>query len=323
MSTIAFLFPGQGSQEIGMGRDLLGADLHFKRLIDLGSQLTGDDLSVICSRGPEKKIVNPRFLQPLMTAVCLGYYRHCRTAGIRPDFVCGHSLGEIAALAAAGAISDEDAVRISAKRGALMEQTAQRVSGGMLALFFIALETAERLVKEMNAPGSLVLANDNAPNQVVISGDGAELDRLVRRIHEEKAGKCQRLPVAGPWHSPYMQAAQDEFAAWVRDIAFKEPSTACIMNATGAVERDPETLRALITRQLTRPVYWRACMETLKANGISALAEIGPNRVLLGLARVNGLRRGIDVYSVSSRDGMRAVAEKFGAARNAASHAAA
>jgi len=322
MSTIAFLFPGQGSQEIGMGRDLFGADPHFKRLMDLGSELTGDDLSVICGKGPEKKIVNPRFLQPLMTAVALGYNRHCREAGIRPDFVCGHSLGEIAALAAAGAISDEDAVRISAKRGELMEQTALRISGGMLALFFISLDTAERLVREIDAPGRLVLANDNAHNQVVISGGSAELDRLARRIHEEKAGKCQRLPVAGPWHSPYMQVAQDEFAAWVRDIPFHEPLTACIMNATGAVERDPEILRGLITRQLTSPVYWRACMETLKAKGVSALAEIGPNRVLLGLARVNGLRRGIDVYSVSSRDGVRLVAEKFGTGRNAASPAA-
>ena len=240
-----FLFPGQGSQEIGMAADLFKADAPFRELVRRASERTGSDLEKICLRGPERELTRTKNLQPLLVCVSLGYLRHLTDKGIRPDKVLGHSLGEISALAAAGCVSFETAVDIAAKRGELMDAAATRVSGGMAAVIAPERKKVLHLLAQHFSSAQLVLANDNAPNQIVVSGEIAALERFTALVASEKLGQCRRLAVAGPWHSPLMAPAQQEFSGWLETIEFHPPKVPLIFNVTAAVETDPQKIRQL------------------------------------------------------------------------------
>lgn len=234
----------------------------------------------------------------------LGYLRHVAEKGIRPDAVLGHSLGEITSLAASGVISNEEAVAMAAKRGELMDEAAAQCKGGMMAVLFTPLEQVYELLAEMNAPEKIVLANDNAPNQVVVSGDMETLAAFSRLLAGRGIGKIKSIIVSGPWHSPYMAAAMEKFGAWVESIPFKAPSVALLLNGTGGFETDPVKIKDLITRQLVKPVFWRSCMETLLAMKADIFLEIGPQRILSGLLRVNGFPKRTTVYNVNNLTGL-------------------
>lgn len=302
--SIAFLFPGQGSQEIGMGEDLFKADVHFKNLVSLASDLTHEDLEKLCLRGPEKKLRSATYLQPLLTAVSLGYLKHVREAGIIPQVVLGHSLGEITALAATGVVTDEQAVQIAAKRGELMDKAAQACAGSMVAALLCPLDVVASVLAEINMPQRIVLANDNAPDQVVVSGDSDALAQFMRILADKKIGRSKQLSVSGPWHSPFMATARDLFLQWVKAIPFKAPVYPLLMNATAKEENDPDVIKALITDQLVKPVYWRDCMNTVKAIHVTTFLEIGPGRVLSGLVRVNGFPPDAVIYNVNNLTGL-------------------
>lgn len=309
MSKIAFLFPGQGSQEIGMGGDLFKDDEYFRHLVDIASEFTGEDLERLCLRGPEKKLIKAQYLQPLLSANSLGYLRHLLEHGIRPDVVLGHSLGEITALGAAGVVSDEETIILAAKRGRLMDEAASRCNGTMMAVLFIPLETVEEMLAEMDEPDIISLANDNAPNQIVLSGDCDALDRFAQRVESERLGKCRKIIVSGPWHSNFIKSAQEAFEVWAKDMVFKKPHTDLILNATTKPEKHPTTIKHLVTYQLISPVFWRESMETCKAMGIDTFLEIGPGRVLSGLVRVNGYKRSTPVYNINNLRGVASAVE--------------
>jgi [acyl-carrier-protein] S-malonyltransferase len=306
MGLKAFLFPGQGSQEIGMGHDLFKDDPFLRSLISIANDLTHEDLEKLCLRGPERVLLQARFLQPAMVAVCLGYFNRLQNMEIIPDIVLGHSLGEITSLAAAGVVSFEDAIRIAAKRGELMDRVASEVSGGMLAIMFMPLDQVESVLEEINEPLHLVLANDNAPDQVVISGRNDLLEKFTQLISEKRLGKSKRVQVIGPWHSPFMRNARLEFENWAEHITFKKPSTPLVMNATAKMEHHPTTIKHLVTWQLTSPVFWRESMDLLRDKDVDTMFEVGPGRVLSGIARVNGFKKDTTIFNINNLRGIEA-----------------
>lgn len=285
-----------------MARDLFREDAYFRELIEYGSELTGADLARICGKGPEKVLMKAWYLQPILTAVSLGYCRHVRERGIEADYVLGHSLGEITALGAAGIVSDKEAVRIAARRGELMDEAAAACDGGMMAALFLPLERIEQLLAEFNHPNRCVLANDNAPNQVVISGENRLLDEFAKLVSAE-GGKCRKLFVSGPWHSPFLHPARRAFEEWAEPIRFMGPRTPIVLNATAKPEEHTSTIKHLVTWQLTSPVFFRECLETLGRMGVTTMLEIGPGRVLSGLARVNGFKQAA-MYNVNNLRGV-------------------
>jgi [acyl-carrier-protein] S-malonyltransferase len=306
MGQKAFLFPGQGSQEIGMGQDIFKDDPFFRSLITLASDLAKEDLEKICLRGPEKVLLQARFLQPALVAICLGYLNRLRNAGVQADVVLGHSLGEITSLAASGIVSFEDAIKIASKRGELMDRVASEVSGGMLAVMFMPLDQVESVLEELNEPESIVLANDNAPDQIVLSGKDELLIKFAELIAQRRLGKSRRVQVNGPWHSPFMRGARVEFENWAENYHFKKPSIPIILNATAKTETHPSTIKHLVTWQLTSPVFWRESMDTLRGMDVDTLYEIGPGRVLSGIARVNGFKKETTIYNINNLRGIEA-----------------
>ena len=239
-----------------------------------------------------------------MVCVSLGYLRRLTAGGVKPDQVLGHSLGEITALAAAGIVDFETAVDIAAKRGELMDAAAARLKGGMVAVISPEREAIRQYLAGGVPSGKLVLANDNAPNQIVLSGEQKALEQAVQFITRGKLGQCRRLPVAGPWHSPAMAQARREFEAWLGPVEFRAPQVPLLFNVTAAAETDPGKIRQLVARNLVEPVRWRSCLEQLRAAGATALFEIGPGRVLSGLARANGFGDETRVGNVNNLRGV-------------------
>jgi [acyl-carrier-protein] S-malonyltransferase len=298
-----FLFPGQGSQEVGMGRDLFREDEYFCSLIHKASAITGGDLTILCLKGPEKKLLQARYLQPLIVAVSLGYLRHIQEKGIKADFVLGHSLGEITALTAAGVIDSDSALAIAAERGKLMDEAALSCKGTMVAVLSMEYEAVGVLIDRAGLKNKVFIANDNAPQQVVVSGDSSACDALSAKVVQE-GGTTKKINVSGPWHSPYLNEAYEKFTVWAEDIQFMEPRIPIILNAIGRTESDPEKIKKLIALQLCNPVYFKQCMEYCKEKDIDAMYEIGPGRVLSGLVRANGFMQQVRVYSVNNLRGV-------------------
>ena len=291
-----------------MGADLFKSDRAFCELVALAGDLVGEDLKATCLRGPEKKLLRTRLLQPLLIAVSLGYLRRLNERGAAPDLVLGHSLGEITALAAAGVVTPADAVRIAARRGELMDEAASRVDGAMLA---VTLKERSRLLDWLAcAPGGsgVTLANDNAVAQVVLSGERSALTACAEFIAREKLGQWRFLAVSGPWHSPFMAEAAARFDVWLRQIPMRPPRVPMLLNSTAARAETAGDIRFQISGALARPVRWAECMAALRAMNPRWLFEVGPGRVLAGLARANGFGGSTRILHVCDLRGVESAA---------------
>lgn len=307
MTVRAFLFPGQGSQAVGMAADLFREDERFLALIAHAESLVGRELRTLCLRGPEKLLARTDLLQPLLVAVSLGYHRRLVDRGVTPDVVAGHSLGEITALAAAGVVTDETAVTLAAWRGELMQASAADLDGGMLA---VVTARREEFLQWFSAaaPREVVVANDNAPGQLVLSGRRQNLEELAGRLAAEGLGRHRLLDVAGPWHGPWMSRAREHFGRRAAQVPFSPPTIPILMNATGATAADPEEIRNRVVASIAAPVRWREAMERLREMEVSAVFEVGPGRVLCGLARENGFPAATKILPVGSLRGVEAAA---------------
>lgn len=282
----ALVFPGQGSQRIGMLDRLPGLET-LDRLLDAAEALSGLDLRRIAQHGPESALADTRAAQPLLYLADWAWGVTLLASGLTPVAVAGHSLGEFAALAVAGAFSAEAGLELVSERARLMNECAASTPGTMSAV--LGLDSS--LVAEiMSGLSGVWVANDNAPGQVVISGTHAGIEVATQALSAAGARRIIPLTVAGAFHSPLMAPAAEAFATILERTAFADTTIPVIQNTEATPTSDAQTIASRLARQITSPVRWTETMGALRALGVSAIVEAGPGAVLKGLARrVEGL----------------------------------
>ena len=289
--TLALLFPGQGSQSVGMGAALADAFLSAREVFAEIDDALGQKLSVLMREGPEDQLTLTENAQPALMAVSLAVARVLKVEfGVdvsRAGFVAGHSLGEYSALCAAGSITLADTARLLKLRGQAMQRAVPVGRGAMASL--IGPKTDLALAEAAAAAGSevgvCVVANDNNAGNIVISGDKAAVDRAIEKA-KELGARAIPLNVSAPFHCPLMQPAADEMATALASATIVAPSVAVVANVTARPERDPEVLRRLLVEQVTGRVRWRESMEWMAGEGgVTRFAEIGSGKVLAGMAK--------------------------------------
>ena len=305
--SIAFIFPGQGSQAVGMGAELAKAYPSARAVFAEVDEALGEDLSKIVWEGPEAELTLTANAQPALMAVSLAAMRVLAEKGLRlPDrvaYVAGHSLGEYSALAASGALSLADTARLLKTRGRAMQEAVPVGEGAMAALLGADLTQAQELAKAAADGEVCEAANDNAPGQVVISGAKSAIERAVALAPKYGARRAVLLPVSAPFHCALMQPAADAMRAALASVEIKAPSVPLVANILAAPIADPEEIRRRLMEQVTGMVRWRETMDYLKANGVTAVYEVGSGRVLTGMAR---RLEGIDAKSVGTPDELEA-----------------
>ena len=289
--TRAFVFPGQGSQRVGMGRALAEAFAPARELFEEIDDALDARLSRLMFEGPEADLILTENAQPALMAVSLAVVRVLeREGGLRLGaqcaFVAGHSLGEYSAIAAAGGLAVGDAARLLRRRGRAMQRAVPVGEGAMAALLGLDLDAA-RAVAAAAASGDEVCetANDNAPGQVVLSGSRAAIERAIAIAPEHGARRVIELPVSAPFHCALMAPAAEEMAEALAAIEIAAPAVPLIANATAAPVTDPDEIRALLVRQITAMVRWRESVLAMVGSGVDEIVELGAGKVLSGLAR--------------------------------------
>lgn len=288
-SETAFVFPGQGSQVAGMGRDLAAAFPVARDVYAEADELAGHDLSGICFEGPAEVLNQTRNTQPAIYVTSIAFLRALQVAlpEARPAMVAGHSFGQITALVAAGALTFADGLTLARERGRLMDEADSRAPGGMAALLGPEIAAVQDLVARARSRtgGVLVVANDNCPGQTVISGDEATLAVALELAPEIRARRSVRLPISIAAHSPLMAPVNEEFAGFVRAATMSEPTVPVYGNLGAAPLFTVEANRRELAGQLTAGVRWRESVQNMIADGAARFIEIGPGSVLTGLLR--------------------------------------
>jgi [acyl-carrier-protein] S-malonyltransferase len=304
-SKTAFVFPGQGSQVIGMGRDFDAAFPASREVFRQADDLLGFSLSSLCFDGPEDTLNDTINTQPALYTCSMAILRALESAlpGARPAFVAGHSQGELTALAAAGALPFEDGLTLVRERGRVMKEAGHRQPGAMAALLGLDAEIVREVCAQATAQTGkpVVVANDNCPGQIVISGDSAALEAALELAKEAGVRRAVRLAVSIAAHSPLMESALADFAKALDEAAFREPELPVYSNATTRPMTDPDEIRRTLCGQLTRPVRWTESVQAMIADGAERFIEIGPGDVLIGLLRrIDREREGIALNSVET-----------------------
>jgi len=281
---IAVLFPGQGSQFIGMGREFLEADAEADKLMDLAESISSAPLRKLCLEGPMEELTRVLYLQPALTAVNLICWQAVKKAGIRPDYFAGHSLGEFSALCGSGVLTVDDTMKLVSERGRLSEREGQKNPGGMQAILGMTLEEVEEILAALPESELATVANHNTETQIVISGYHNSLAK-VDAIVSEKGGKAITLNVSVANHSPLVAGAVPDFENIMAETIFSPPETPVLFNVTAAEETDPTAIRSIMSRQMASRVRWFEIINSLVAKGVDTFIEVGPKKVLTGLTK--------------------------------------
>jgi [acyl-carrier-protein] S-malonyltransferase len=285
ISSIAFLFPGQGSQAVGMGKELSDNYAVARRTFEEADEALGYKLSQVCFEGPEEKLKLTEITQPAILTASVAAWRVLQEKGLQPDFVAGHSLGEYSAHVAAGTLTFADAVRTVRNRGKYMQEAVPVGVGAMAAILGMPLNKVEDVASDAAQGEICQAANINSPEQIVISGNSSAVERAIKLANGRGAKKAVSLPVSAPFHCALMQPAQDRLAADLDALSFQNPSSPVVCNVDAEAITSAEAARNALIRQVTGAVKWEPSVRLLINKGASLFIEVGPGKVLWGLMR--------------------------------------
>ncbi|KYC59781.1 ACP S-malonyltransferase [Heyndrickxia coagulans] len=305
MGKIAFVFPGQGSQTVGMGQSVAGANERAAAVFQKADEKLGMDLSGLIQNGPLDKLTRTENAQPALLSVSTAILQALQEAGIHADFTAGHSLGEYSALVAAGALSFEDAVYAVRKRGEYMDEAFPNGAGAMSAVLGLGRGVLQEVAEEVSSEGETVqLANLNCPGQIVISGTAAGIEKAGALAKERGAKRVLPLQVSGPFHSKLMEPAAEKFKAVLDGIAIRDAAVPVIANVDAEVETGAVDIKAKLIRQLYSPVLWEDSVKKMISLGVDTFIEVGPGKVLSGLIRK--IDRSVKTYAVQDMETLEA-----------------
>ncbi|MGH9517921.1 MAG: ACP S-malonyltransferase [Terriglobales bacterium] len=297
----AFLFPGQGSQTVGMGKDLSEKFAVARATFDEADEALGKKLSQLCFEGPEDQLRLTENTQPAILTVSVAAWRVLEEKGINAGFLAGHSLGEYSAHVAAGTISFSDAVRTVRNRGKYMQEAVPLGTGAMAAIVGMSLDAVGAVCGDAAEGQVCEPANINSPDQIVISGHAAAVERAVKLAQERGAKRAILLPVSAPFHCSLMKPAQERLAVDLQKLELAAPKIPVVSNVYAKPVEDAESSREALVRQVTGSVNWSDSMQLLIARGVQTFVEVGPGKVLCGLMRqIDRSRKCVNVEDEAS-----------------------
>lgn len=305
---LAFVFPGQGSQKIGMLAAAYTRSDTVRATFDEASQTLGYDLWALIAQGDQAALNMTETTQPALLAASVAIWRFwCAQGGGLPVMMAGHSLGEFSALTCAGSLEFSDALRLVRERGRLMQSAVPAGEGAMAAVLGLADADIQRICSEIAAVhvGVVAPVNFNAPGQVVIAGHSAAVETAIEALKSAGAKRAIPLPVSAPFHTSLMLPAGEKLAEIMADITIRPPRIPVVHNVHAATESNPERIRDLLVRQIASPVMWTDCVRTLLASGVTRLAECGPGNVLSGLNK--RIDQAIQSFPIESPEGLQAL----------------
>ncbi len=310
MTKIAFLFPGQGSQAVGMGKDFFSEVKDSREIFEKADEKLGQALTDLIFEGPQDTLTLTYNAQPALLTTSIAILRYFKQFNIEADYVAGHSLGEYSALVAAGVLNFEDAVYAVKKRGEYMDEAVPSGQGAMSAILGMAADELEKITNEITENGdSVQLANLNCPGQIVISGTAAGVEKASALAKENGAKRAIPLVVSGPFHSELMKPAAEQFDQVLSGLSFKDASIPVIANVTAKPVVSHVTIKDLLVKQLYSPVRWEESVRTMLENEVTTFIEVGPGKVLTGL--VKKIDRSATVHNVFDLESLKIAVDKL------------
>ena len=309
MSKLAFVFPGQGSQQVGMGEELAQEYDVVAKTFDQADQILEIGIKELCFSGPEEELKKTANTQPAILTTSIAFYRLLKEEGISPDITAGHSLGEYTALVAAGVLSFEDGLRLVRKRGQLMSQADPEGNGTMAAVIGLDASEVEKVCAAGSQVGIVEAANYNCPGQIVISGEEEAVAETTKLAKEAGAKKAVILNVSGPFHSSLMEEAGEELAAYLDGLEFNQPQIPIVPNVKAQPTTDPVEIKDALIKQMSGAVKWNESIQEMIADDVEQFIEVGPNRVLKGFMR--RIDRSVTALNVRNKRSLKKTKKKL------------